>query len=270
VTVVTVTHNSAHVLTNLLRSIPSHIPVIVVDNASADDSVAEARRWPNVTVEHLPVNRGFSVACNRGAALAATPFLFFVNPDASLEPETIPALLSAAAVYPPRSALNPVFLDELGYLNLRAPTRFLARTRGPRAARPDGDIPLNVLHGAALFIRAEHFEKVGGFDEGIFLYFEDDDLSLRLLQAGFGLYHIHDARVHHRGGASTPPSPALTRFKNFHWMRSYRYVAEKHGAPIARIPMMGRVAYRWLRSVAVMDAAERQKYEGRWQALIHR
>ena len=84
VTVITVTFNSAAVIATLLATVPEHVRVIVVDNASSDDTVAVAGRWPNVTVLPLTSNSGFGAACNAGAALCDSPYVFFVNPDAWL------------------------------------------------------------------------------------------------------------------------------------------------------------------------------------------
>lgn len=268
VTVITVTFNSAAVIATLLATVPEHVRVIVVDNASSDDTVAVAGRWPNVTVLPLTSNSGFGAACNAGAALCDTPYVFFVNPDAWLGPGCIDALTAAAANTAERAAFNPRFLDQDLNLSLRGPSRFLGRARGERAAPLNADARLDVLHGAAMFMRREDFTGSGGFDTRIFLYFEDDDLSLRLLSHGFALCHVHDALVHHSGGGSTPVSPSLTRFKNYHWQSSELYVAEKHGVPLRRAPLFGKLMVRWLRSVVRLNASERQKYEGRLRALL--
>ena len=267
VTVVTVTFNSAHAIELLLQSVPVETPVIVVDNASSDASVELAQRWPNVTVHRMARNVGFGAACNMGARLAATEHLFFVNPDAELEIETIPVLSESASCLPGRSALNPQFLDESGETSLRSPSRFLGRRTGARAAAPSCDQTIDVLHGAALFLRREHFLELGGFDEHIFLYFEDDDLSLRLLDAGFILRHIHGAVVHHKGGASTPNSPDMLRFKNYHWQRSSAYLAHKRGVPFRALSVGGKLAYRWALSAMRRRPSDRYKYEGRMKAV---
>ena len=268
VTVVTVTYNSAAVIATLLATLPDHVPVIVVDNASSDETIAIVQGWPNVRLLQFEANRGFGAACNAGADLSTTRFVFFVNPDAQLESGCLPALLSAAARCPERSAFNPRFLDQDQNVSLRSPSRFLGRARRERLRPPDGDAQLDVLHGAALFMRRQHFVDLGGFDERIFLYFEDDDLSLRLLQQGFGLYHVHDAQVHHSGGGSTPLTPALTRFKNYHWQLSSLYVASKHGVPVPRLLLFCKLMVRWLRSVVTLKPRERQKYQGRLQAML--
>ena len=267
VTLVTVTHNSAAVLASLLDSVPRAVPVIVVDNASTDGTAGLAGRYPNVVVRRMATNWGFGAGCNAGARLADTRFLLFINPDARLDAGTLPALLAAASRFPERSAINPRLLDDEGRIALRAPSRFLGRARGERCTIPAGDAALDVLHGAAIFLRADHFEAIGGFDENIFLYFEDDDLSLRLLRAGFGLYHAHAAIVHHQGGASTPACEELTRFKNYHWLQSLLYVAEKYGQRPRRLPLGGKLVVRWAGAALAQRTAERLKYEGRIRGL---
>ena len=136
VTVITVTFNSAAVIATLLATVPDHVRVILVDNDSNDDTVAIARRWPNVTVLALTSNSGFGAACNAGAALCDANYVFFVNPDAWLGPGCIETLAAAAANTPEPAAFNPRFLDQDLNLSLRGPSRFLGRARGERVATP--------------------------------------------------------------------------------------------------------------------------------------
>ena len=270
VSIITVTFNSSQVVAGLLASVPANTPTIVVDNGSKDidelEKLCEAQSSAHLI--KLDKNFGFGTACNAGAELAQTPLLFFVNPDAQLGESAIETLLDAATCYPERSVFNPRILHANGRLNLRAPSRFDGRAPGTRAATPDGDIQLSVLSGAAIFIRRTHFSELGGFDPEIFLFFEDDDLSLRLRQNGFGLYHIHNSTVIHSGRASTAPSPALTRFKNYHWMKSYAHVSEKHNYRFNWLGLVALSGWRWFVALLLANAGERHKYEGRLQALL--
>jgi len=270
VSVIAVTFNSASVIGDMIASIPNSVSILVVDNGSSD--LEELKKVCSVrdTVRLIPLdkNTGFGSACNVGAGLATTPFLFFVNPDAQLGQSVIEELLTAVQRYPERSVFNPRILHSDGRTNLRAPSRFDGRAPGSAAANPDGDIPLSILSGAAIFMQRAHFQELGGFDQEIFLFFEDDDLSLRLRNAGFELHHIHAATVVHGGGTSTAPSPQLTSFKNYHWMKSYAYVSKKHGYPFRKIRLTLLSGWRWIIALITANAGERHKYEGRLKALL--
>ena len=108
ITVVTVAHNSASVLPAMLASIPEGVPVIVVDNGSQDsDRIAPIAEQHGARLICNERNVGFGQACNQGAALADTPLVLFLNPDAELVRDTIDLLAEASCRYPEASAFNP-------------------------------------------------------------------------------------------------------------------------------------------------------------------
>lgn len=269
VTIISVAFNSSAAVADLLASVPADVSVIIVDNASNDVAkLAALAAAKNVRLHRLSENVGFGAACNVGASLATTPYLFFLNPDATLMETTLDQLVAADRRIAGRNAFNPRILDAAGRQFLRAPARIIrAKKNGSKTIHPNGDASIEVLSGSAIFLRRDYFEAVGGFDENIFLYFEDDDLSIRLLKAGYGLYHVQDAVVRHVGNASSAPSPGLTRFKNFHLMKSNLYVARKHGAPVAIVPLLVKMSLRWLRAVIMFDHERRAKFGGRMAAL---
>lgn len=266
VTVISVTHNSGSVIGAFIDTVPTRAELIIVDNASTDGTrrVLATTRARIVTHDR---NLGFGAACNAGARLATGEFLFFVNPDARIRDGAVEALIAAARRYPGAAAFNPMLLDEAGKAMLRAPSRFLAGRHSARAGSPETDHEVDVVSGAALFCRRTAFERSAGFDERIFLYFEDDDLSLRLLAGGGKLMHVAAAKVQHHQGRSTAPAPSLVGFKNFHWMRSYRYVAEKHGQRFPATKLTVQTALRLATARLTGNRQEQHKFEGRLAGL---
>ena len=112
VTIVTVTHNSIHVLPEMLESIPGGTSVTVVDNASTDISPLEDLcQEKSVQLVKNVINEGFGSASNRGAALATTEFLLFLNPDALLQPGALDQLCSAADRFSNYTGFNPCIED---------------------------------------------------------------------------------------------------------------------------------------------------------------
>ena len=96
---------------------------------------------------------------------------------------------------------------------------------------PDQDAEVTVLMGSALFVRRSEFQAVDGFDENIFLYHEDDDLSRRLRAERGPIMFIRDAFVTHLAEKSSGSSNATFYFKRYHQARSRVYAAQKHGRP---------------------------------------
>ena len=231
VTVVFVTYNSSSVIGRAVASVPPACPVVVVDNASPEGTAWAATLSRPADLLAMPVNAGFGTACNAGARRAATPYVLFLNPDAVLEPDTIPRLLAAARLYGEPAILMPAIVGENGRL-MRKEGSILEKV--PRSARlaPEeiaGDYCTRFVHGAAFMVPRNAFLDLGGFDEAIFLYHEDDDLSLRALARRIPIVVVTDARVTHAGGRSSTPSFGQTFRINRAKMHSELYVREKYG-----------------------------------------
>lgn len=209
--VVVVTWNSASTLEACLRSIPAGIPVVVVDNHSADDTleVAAAAR-SEVRIVPLERNLGFGTACNVGARHLGTCDVLLLNPDAMLEPGALEHLAEALTRDERLGAVGPLITDPEGRLELSwgmDPTLLSEwRRRQEHANLPSRESlnPSDVdwVTGACCLVRRSAWDAIGGFDEGYFLYFEDLDLCRRLREHGFGVRFEPGAVARHVRGAS--------------------------------------------------------------------
>ncbi len=230
--VVLVTYNSAEVVGDAIRSIPQGNQVIVVDNASRDGS-ADVALSLGAEVLALTENLGFGTACNRGAVLARHDKLLFLNPDARLQPDTLDRLAQAFERYPGAAAFNPRLVDATGKQFFSKRNRFVSREHWlEEPPQKDADIPMGV--GAALAMRTDIFRQLGGFDENIFLYFEDVDLSARIINSGYSIRHIHDAVATHLEGKSSGIDQDTSAFKEYHYAKAQFYVNRKHGLARSR------------------------------------
>lgn len=256
---VVVTYNSAQVLGALLGSVPTRVKTIVVDNASSDETVVLANA-AKARVVSLDKNIGFGSACNVGATAGKAPFLLFVNPDIRFEAGAIDALFAAAEAHP-----NAVFNPRLHHgsrRRFRRWSRLLSKTDFWKGPPPEVDCEIPVLTGACIFIRREHFEHIGGFDPEIFLFHEDDDLSLRLRQANIQLRIASSATVEHAGGNSSARSIDSGRIKGEAMGRSLVYVMNKHKLPL-NVPAELLISYTKLILPHVLfNAARRAKLRG--------
>lgn len=266
VTIVSVCFNSSDIIAQMLESVPAGVPVILVDNGSADicTTKAIAARY-GARLETNARNCGFGVACNQGAALAETEFLFFLNPDAALSAGTIEALLQAARRYPAACAFNPSIFDSCGHVSLKRSTVLLPHSKWLPRKQPQHDSIVPVLSGAALFVRREAFVAVGGFDPQIILYHEDDDLSLRLVKQCGALMYVRDSRVVHMGGASSGRDTEIAALKGWHMGRSRVYAARKHGRPLAFAGALGKALLQIASPLSWHSARSRAKH---WNFLL--
>jgi GT2 family glycosyltransferase len=265
VTVITVAYNSEGVLPSMLASVPPGVPIIIVDNASRDKSaLRQIAERPDVRLIEQDSNRGFGVACNLGAAASQTEFLLFLNPDAVLRPGCLEAFVDAARRIPDAAAFNPRITHEDGSLHFKRRSNLVPRQEWLPRQWPENERELPVLVGSAIFIARSKFDAVGGFDPQIFLYYEDDDLSLRLRQEVGPLLFVPQAEVMHQGGASTTRSVEVARIKGYHLGRSRMYAVKKHGKAWGRsLALLGAV----LGAISPLVLVSKRKRAKEWARL---
>ncbi len=231
VAVIVVNWNGGSFLSECLESLvtqrrrPDHI--IVVDNASSDDSLARASRWlTDVELIRLTENVGFAKANNIGATAAHRyDTLALLNPDARADSGWLEALLRAAERDPGAAAFasqmrlsgSPDQLDGAGDSYHVSGRAWRNGHRMPSSDWPAEDCEVFAPCAAAALYRREAFEDVGGFDEQFFCYFEDVDLGFRLRLRGQRCVYVHSAIVEH---ASSGVSGYRSDFSVYHGERN--------------------------------------------------
>lgn len=268
--VVIVTYNSAAFIGPCLESLQAFEPwvtVVVVDNASSDGTVELVRsHFPSVSIVSQDSNRGFSGGVNAGVAATDSDYVFLLNPDTYLAQQVLEELTSFMEGDLTSGATGPKILNDDGALQAscrRYPTmwssifnRTSLLTRLSPRNRMSGDYlmtdfdhasirDVDWLSGAALMLRRSAFEKVGGMDEGYFLYFEDVDLCHRLHEAGYRVvYNPKVSVVHHisRSSGRLSRQTIIARHRGM-WRYWRRY---QGGNPlkdaVARVAIWGRCA----------------------------
>ncbi|WP_436794081.1 glycosyltransferase family 2 protein [Actinospongicola halichondriae] len=226
IAVVVVNHNTVDLLAQCLESVVAEEPadIVVVDHASTDGSVAMVReRFPDVGLLACDDNPGYGAGVNRGIARTAAAWCLVLNSDTEVAAGCLDALAhhvtthdDAAVVGPrlfdpdgsvqhscyPEPTVGQMALQDLGLLPLIARIGPLAR-RHVHTAAYDEVRSVAWLLGAALCIRREVWESLGGFDERYRMYFEEVDFCRRVRDAGSSVQLAPDAAVVHVGGAST-------------------------------------------------------------------
>lgn len=234
--VVLVTYNSAHVVGAALSSLPPGCQLICVDNASKDD-LGSALAGFDVALIRNSVNRGYGAACNQGAREATGQFVLFMNPDVTFEPGAIRALLDAARRYPDCRTFVPRTHTSDGKLwfdDRSGTDRMLGRHREVATTKLGGDCCVRFADGGAFMIDRELFLDIGGFDEGFLLYYEDDDLSHRLVQRGEPIIVVDDAVAIHAVGTSVALGRRGVISRNRAKKNSEIHFKTKYGVPLSR------------------------------------
>lgn len=197
------------------------IETICVDNGSTDGSADELeRRFPTIELIRNEHNLGFAGGNNVGIRRAlerGADWVLLVNNDAVAEQGLVAALERAAVARPDAGLLacKVLFEDGVTVMYAGASFRPLLGYSGRRVGfgAPDHFHELHEVDradGAAMAISRAAIERAGLLDEGLFLYVEDVDLSLRARAAGFAVVFVPDAVVRHKGSASTGGGSSTT------------------------------------------------------------
>ncbi len=180
--------------------------LIVVDNDSQDGSVEAIRAAvPHAIVVDAGANTGFAGGCNLGVAHSSGEYVAFINNDARPDRGWIRAAVEAFESDPTIGAVASKVLDWSGELIDYADGSLTWYGMGYKreAEKPDSDefnTPKDVLFGtgAAMFVRAELYREVGGFDERFFMFYEDVDLGWRLNILGWRMRYVPTSVAFHK------------------------------------------------------------------------
>lgn len=237
---VVVNHDAGPLLERCVRSVLADdsagpVEVVVVDNASSDGSATTLRALDlGVHVMDAGGNLGYARAANLGIARTTARIVAVLNPDTELrhgaagalvarleaEPDLAaigPRIDDATGVHYPSARSVPAVRDALGHaaLGWLVPRNRWTRRYRQLDAEPDTARDVAWLSGAAIWLRRDALDAMGGWDERYFMYVEDLDLCWRLGRAGWRVAYEPRARVVHVQGVSTARRP-------------YRMILEHH------------------------------------------
>jgi N-acetylglucosaminyl-diphospho-decaprenol L-rhamnosyltransferase len=250
--VVTVSYGSQDVLIDFLASIPAagthRSYVVIADNLASEDSVVpRLAADAHAHYAAMESNLGYGAAMNAGVALlpADIHWVLLSNPDVVLKPGALdelirvaqqddligsvgPALLTSEGEIYPSARAVPSLRTGVGhalFVNLWVENPWTRAYRNDRATLP-GQRDAGWLSGACLLVRREVFEKLGGFDPGYFMYFEDVDLGYRLGKAGYRNVYAPSAVATHSGAHSTTTESG--RMITAHHQSARRFLNRKY------------------------------------------
>jgi N-acetylglucosaminyl-diphospho-decaprenol L-rhamnosyltransferase len=247
VSLIVVTYNSAPLLPDFFAALATtkYAPyeVLVVDNASQDGTPQVLTAdYPAIRLIANRENLGFGRACNQGARAARGELLVFLNPDVFVTPDWLAILVRRVAEYPDAAIICPTTL----YPDQPAPIAIVAVEEA--AAVP----------GCAMLMPRAAWQELGGFDERIFLYWEDTELCWRAWLLGRRVLADLEALVYHKRGGSgggqrwdaeQVKNGLYTHLKLMRWRRTLPFAALLVGKTLAKLVLRRQpgllVAWRW-------------------------
>ena len=310
VTLIIVNWNGGALLAECLQCVRAQtvLPdeVIVVDNASSDDSLDRLIPWDRMRVLRMGSNLGFAAGNNRAIAACRTEYVALLNPDAFAAQDWLEQLLRAADTWPGAASFGSRQLMREDNRRLDGVGDCyhwsgLVWREGHGFLQTDKHLVARAIFApcaAAALYRRSALVAAGGFDESYFCYVEDVDLGFRLRLAGHICRYVPDAVVEHVGGASS--GGERSDFATFHGHRNlvWTFVKNMPGpllflllplhlfatcAALALSPLRGRagvvVRAKWaalvglgevLRSRAAVQRERRASIGDIWRALDKR
>jgi N-acetylglucosaminyl-diphospho-decaprenol L-rhamnosyltransferase len=277
VTLVVVAYRSRPQVEAMLAGLPSHLPVIVVDNSDGSDGLPDL-------VSNRPNSKylvgggvGFARAANQGARAATSEFLVFVNPDTRPTAEHLAALVADVAADPRCAASAAVGVQPDGQPRIGVggweftPPRAAVHAVGlhklfPRAglyAHPRAGERLQVdwVSGAVMAVRRTTFLELGGFDEDFYVYCEDVAYGRAARSRGLCQRLRTDVAVPGSSGGSGAPSLEMMRLRG----ASLTRYARKYQDPVRAATISAFVAFGYaVRAAAQLLVGNRQRAREHW------
>jgi GT2 family glycosyltransferase len=236
--IIIINWNGGSLLTRCIETIVSSAPkvsyeIVIVDNASSDDSLAQLRAnevaVPMIASEQLRIvlnseNRGFGAANNQAFALTDSPFVFLLNLDTEVPAGTIDTLIEKLKWDPKIGACGPKLLNADGttqtsvffnppkvwhtilsqlWLYRLLPRRMRGELLLGWHWNHDRERSVPMLGGAAILAKREMIEQVGGFNERFHMYAEDNEWCWRITQRNWRLVFVPEAILLHHGAQSS-------------------------------------------------------------------
>jgi GT2 family glycosyltransferase len=190
--------------------------VILVDNRSDDETIfIIEKKFPRFRVIYNTVNGGFANGCNLGSKNASGEFLLFLNPDTVATEAAVEKLLDISKMNPSFGIVSCRQVNERGkesvvsgpfpaFRNMTGFQRALFKGRKTDTARMAREISFpDWISGSVVLIRKELFNKIGGFDEDFWMYYEDVDLSRRIRNLSFEVAFCRELTIEHNHGGSS-------------------------------------------------------------------
>lgn len=184
---------------------PEHIEVIIVNNDDENKLKNIKQMFPQIRIIEAKKNLGFGAAVNLGAQSAVGYVLFFLNPDSEIKGTFFNEVIEEFNKNNQTAVLGPKILEEDGSIQKWTFGKKMNIWRlflNNIGFSSFNENKIDWVGGAGMFIRKEDFEKVGGFDENFFMYFEDMDLCLRIKKIGKKIIYFPVVEIMHLGSGS--------------------------------------------------------------------
>ena len=261
ITAVITSFKSENKIVDCIKSLGSEIEIIIIENSN-DKKLKNKleEKYSNLKCILSEQNLGYAKGNNLGLSLVKTKYALIINPDATVQSNTIENFIQTAKLKQDFAIIAP-FVQEKNQNNLK----------GFR----DGITEVKNVKGFAMFLNLEQFKNIGFFDENFFIYFEEIDLCKRLIQNKKKIFLDTNIRISHAGGTSHEESInyEMEKSRNWHWMWSTFYFHKKHyGYLIALIKILPKFLSAIVKLIYFTFTSNKEKkdiYRSRFNGILN-
>ena len=267
ITIVLISHKSRELILKFINNLSKNIQILVIENSSDFDLEKDIKDYKNVEIKFMK-NNGYGSAINYASSYILTKYFFVFSPDIkNVDDELISIFEEKAQIIKTFGALGPRFLN--------------VTEKSHRQSNIKEEIgEINSISGSAMCFNKSVFDAIGGFDENIFLYFEETDYCMRAKKMGYKMFQINKMFVDHTRGANagvvkaknTNEVKKLEKLYSWHFIWSKYYLFVKHHGKLFSLlyfmPILIRILFRINLYKFKNDINKKEKYQSRLNGLI--
>ena len=223
ITIITVLYNSSEVVENFFDSL-KNFKIIVVDNGKNEKILDKIQNFKNIQVISKNKNLGYGRAINFAFENVSTNFFLVLNPDLTIDVNSIENMLNIFNQYSDCGIVAPVTVPDKDFYGA-FPERNLKNVDSSSAIKSrelllnskiEGELCVDVAKGCALLISAKHFKNIGKFDEKYFLFWEEIDLCRKSRSKKNSVIVTPKSKAQHNQGKSSRSNIQNFLIKTFH------------------------------------------------------
>ena len=267
ITVVLISHKSTKLIIKFINNLSNDIKILIVENSSDRQLQKKIKKYKNINIKYMK-NNGYGAAINYARKHILTKYFFVFSPDVKkVDDNLIYKFEKKIKIIKNFGALGPRFIN--------------VKEKSHKQSNRSLEVgEIDSISGSAMCFDTKSFDKIGGFDENIFLYFEETDYCMRARRMGYKMYQLNKLGVEHPKG----PANGVVKTKNsneirnleklyfWHFVWSKYYFYNKHYGKfftlIYFVPSLIRTIFRIVLYSYKKDIYKKEKYQVRLNGLL--
>lgn len=238
-TIAIATFYPGDIINRCLDSLPDDKEILIIDNGDDEKLRKNLSKFSKDIHYYNIGDVGISKSLNYAISKSSNDYIFITQPDVIISSGSIENLIKAIKKYENAGIVSPLTFDNKKYskydhygLKISKEGRVLKNSNNLSICEPHGDICVEAINSTALLVKKDVINKIGKWDENIYTYLEDIDLSLRLRMSGYQIIKVADSKVNHIGFSSHEKKNHKKHdiLRNWHFCWSSIYFKRKHSS----------------------------------------